>query len=469
MTVHTLETDYLVIGAGAMGMAFADEVLTQSSDARLILVDKHAKPGGHWNDAYPFVSLHQPAAFYGVNSEKLGSGGAALATGAEVRSYYERVLLKLIGTGRLQHFPMCEYRGGGKFTSIVASDLEYQVTVRKKTVDASYMKVEVPSMRPPKYPVAAEISLISPNGLAEIRQPRARYVIIGAGKTGMDAALFLLNQNVDPALISWIMPNDAWFLDRAQIQPGRANDGLSSQLENFAESANLRELFESLEGAERILRLDKQVWPTKYRCATVSLEELEQLRQIDQVVRMGRVVRIDATAIVMEDGSLPTDSTMLHVDCTADGLAKRAARPVFDGKDITLQSLFMCQQVFSAAVIGYVETRYADQEKQNQLCRVVPHPEFARDYVAAMAATMGNTEKWGREFGRWLRGSRLFFAHHESIFRLLGTALRSRKVMPAAMANLRQILEQEFPNKGPATAGQGSRTQVASSSGDWGM
>ena len=26
------------------------------------------RPGGHWNDAYPFVRLHQPAAFYGVNS-----------------------------------------------------------------------------------------------------------------------------------------------------------------------------------------------------------------------------------------------------------------------------------------------------------------------------------------------------------------------------------------------------------------
>ncbi len=68
MTVKTLETDYLVVGAGAMGMAFADEILSQSPGDRILLVDKHAKPGGHWNDAYPFVSLHQPAAFYGVNS-----------------------------------------------------------------------------------------------------------------------------------------------------------------------------------------------------------------------------------------------------------------------------------------------------------------------------------------------------------------------------------------------------------------
>ena len=30
-------------------------------------------PGGHWNDAYSFVNLHQPSAFYGVNSLPLGA------------------------------------------------------------------------------------------------------------------------------------------------------------------------------------------------------------------------------------------------------------------------------------------------------------------------------------------------------------------------------------------------------------
>src|ERR1041384_4049405 len=68
----TLETDYLIIGAGAAAMAFADELLS-NSDARIVMVDRRDKPGGHWNDAYPFVRLHQPAAFYGVNSRDLGS------------------------------------------------------------------------------------------------------------------------------------------------------------------------------------------------------------------------------------------------------------------------------------------------------------------------------------------------------------------------------------------------------------
>ena len=66
-----IETDYLV-GAGAAGMAFVDALIA-SSDVDVVMVDRRGAPGGHWNDAYPFVCLHQPAANYGVNSRALGT------------------------------------------------------------------------------------------------------------------------------------------------------------------------------------------------------------------------------------------------------------------------------------------------------------------------------------------------------------------------------------------------------------
>ena len=73
MTIKNLETDYLVVGSGAMGMAFADTLLAET-DARILLVDRNHKPGGHWNQAYSFVTLHQPSAFYGVSSRELCKG-----------------------------------------------------------------------------------------------------------------------------------------------------------------------------------------------------------------------------------------------------------------------------------------------------------------------------------------------------------------------------------------------------------
>jgi NAD(P)-binding Rossmann-like domain len=93
-----VEADYLIVGAGALGMTFADQLLTDT-DASIVIVDRHHMPGGHWNDAYPFVRLHQPSAFYGAGSRQLGSnridaagfnrGYFELASGADVLSYFD--------------------------------------------------------------------------------------------------------------------------------------------------------------------------------------------------------------------------------------------------------------------------------------------------------------------------------------------------------------------------------------------
>ena len=136
--MQKLETDYLVIGSGAMGMAFCDALITETN-ANIIIVDKHHQPGGHWNDAYPFVRLHQPSAFYGVNSKKLGNntidatglnkGLYELATNSEVCGYFDQVMQRqFLGSGRVRYFPSCEYQGDGKFVSLL-SDEKYSVSV----------------------------------------------------------------------------------------------------------------------------------------------------------------------------------------------------------------------------------------------------------------------------------------------------------------------------------------------------
>ena len=454
MTPRVVETDYLVIGAGAMGLAFVDELLARRPDQQVVLVDKRAKPGGHWNDAYSYVSLHQPAAFYGVNSEKLGSGGAALATGTEVLAYYERVLDKLLRTGHLQYFPMCEYRGNRRFDSLIAPGESYQVNVRAKTVDSTYMNVEVPSTTPPKYSVAPGATVVPPNDLPRVAAPQSRYVVIGAGKTGMDAVLFLVGQRVDPASITWIVSNDAWLLDRDHLAPGQVLGWFVDQLELIARSSTLQDVYAHAEAKKSLLRLDPLVWPSKFRCATVNRHEAKRLRAVKNVVRMGRVVSVQPDSIVLQGGEVPTDGHTLHVDCTADGLAKRAPRPVFDGNHITLQSLFMCQQVFSASLIGYLESRYEDELTKNELCQVVPHPEFNRDYVSAMATSYSNIENWTREISGWLRKSRLSLAHHESPWRLLVNLRRIKRIGPLAAHSMRQILREEHAAQSIAQGAQ---------------
>ena len=73
---QVVDADYLVVGAGATGMAFTDALLDHS-DARVVLVDRRDGVGGHWRQAYPFVRLHQSSTFYGVASTVLGGGASS--------------------------------------------------------------------------------------------------------------------------------------------------------------------------------------------------------------------------------------------------------------------------------------------------------------------------------------------------------------------------------------------------------
>ena len=49
MAENTIDVDYLIVGGGAVGMAFADSLLTETT-ATMAIVDRHHRPGGHWND-----------------------------------------------------------------------------------------------------------------------------------------------------------------------------------------------------------------------------------------------------------------------------------------------------------------------------------------------------------------------------------------------------------------------------------
>ena len=224
---RTIEADYLVVGAGAMGMAFTDTLVSET-DATVVVVDRNHQPGGHWTAAYPFVRLHQPSAYYGVNSRDLGSdtidhdglnaGYYELAGGAEVCAYFDAVMQQqLLPTGRVTYLPMSEYLGDGRVRTLGGDEIE----VSARRVVTSHVEIVVPSMRAPSYAVALGVDCVPPNDLPRIREARDSYVIVGAGKTAMDACLWLLRHGIAPQRLTWIKPRDSWILDRAAIQPGR--------------------------------------------------------------------------------------------------------------------------------------------------------------------------------------------------------------------------------------------------------
>ena len=213
-------------------MAFTDTLVAQT-DAEVVLVDRRHRPGGHWLDAYPFVRLHQPSAYYGVESRPLGNdridehgpnaGFYERATADEICDYYSRVLDgTLLPTGRVRFSGMSEYRGGNRDGHLVVSLLDGSETVvkaRRKVVDATYVQSEIPSRHVPAFTVEPGVTLVSPNALVDLVEPPDRFTVIGAGKTALDTCVWLLESGVDPDRIRWIRGRDPWQFDRTFTQP----------------------------------------------------------------------------------------------------------------------------------------------------------------------------------------------------------------------------------------------------------
>lgn len=417
-----IEADYFVVGAGATGMAFVDTLVTET-DATVAIVDRYDQPGGHWTIAYPYVRLHQPSAFYGVNSRVLGgeavehagwnAGLCELAAGSEIVTYLGQVMQQqLLPTGRVSYFPMSEYVGEGRVRSYTGEEIE--VVARKRIVDATYIRANVPAMRPPPYEIAGEVRCVPLNALPQIRERHEHYTIVGAGKTGMDACLWLLAHGISPTDLTWIVPRDSWMFDRANIQPGdrfaeRVSTSALVQLRAILDATSIDDLFARLVACGRMLRLTDDVRPTMFRCATVSLAEVEQLRGISDIVRLGRLRRITPEQLVLEGGIIPARPGTLYVDCSADGLEKRPVAPIFSDRKITLQTVRTCQPTFSGALIGHVEAAYSDDTTRNDLCHPVPYPDTDLDFLRVGILSGRNQLRWTDDAAMldWLQRSRL--------------------------------------------------------------
>lgn len=427
MDLKPIETDYLVVGAGAAAMAFVDTLLSETN-AQVVMVDQNHRPGGHWNHAYSFVGLHQPSAFYGVNSRVLGSGTKdqtglnrglyELSSGAEVLSYFNLVMHeRFLPSGNVQWFPMTKYHqaadGTHHFTSLVSGYVR-EVIARMGIVNATHARTAVPATHPPKYTIAPCVICVPLNSLPNIQRPHASYTVVGAGKTAMDACLWLLQNSVPPARIRWIMPRDAWLVDRANMQPCAENFERSigswiNQFDAITDAASLSDLFVRLEKSGSLIRIDETVTPTMYRCATVSQDELAQLRLIKDIVRLGRLRAIEPHQIILDQGTVPADPDTLYVDCSASGIQIPPVIPVFDGNQINLLMVRLCQPVFSAALIAYVESHVDDVAEKNVLCTPVPSPNEPIDWLKMWAVSISNAARWrtNPQLHSWLSQCRL--------------------------------------------------------------
>jgi len=419
----TLTTDYLVVGAGMSGLAFADELINHT-DAHITLVDRRDAAGGHWNDAYPFVKLHQPSVFYGVGSRDLteyrideagpNKGLLSLAEGPEITAYAHGVMRdRLLASGRVRFLPLTEYQPDGKLRNLLSGATE-SVTIRRKLVDASYFTNIIPLTHARNFTVEAELACIPPNHAPRLAPGFSHFTVLGGGKTAIDTVLWLLSRGAAPGDITWVTPRDSWFMNRAKTQPGpefftEVFTNFADQRDDMANAANARELAHLHEKSGTWLRLDPAVEPEMYHAATMSVGEVEALRPVRNVIRLGRVHHISRQAITLEKGEIPARPGTLYIDCTASALTMKPPVTVFDGNRITLQLLRFPLIPFSAGLTAVLETHFQTDAERNSFARPVPMTNTVEDYIRMLKVDMENRIMLGRDktLRNWAIQSRL--------------------------------------------------------------
>ena len=270
-------------------------------------------------------------------------------------------------------------------------------------------------------------------------------MVVGAGKTGIDTVLWLLERGVAPERLTWIRPRDPWLLNRLNVQPTppfaqRTLGAMVAEMEAAAQADSLDVLFSRLEAAECLLRIDPAVAPTFFRCAIVSPAELQQLRRVGQVVRLGRVRAIERHRIVLAHGEVPTAPDQVHVHCATDGLPRGPSQPVFQPGRIVPQYLRRCSPSFGAALTAWIESHFDSDAQKNALCEPVPPPREPLDWLRMHLATARNQQRWQAhaDLQLWLRQSRL--EAYSSLF-----AACSQQAEPAWMALLQRLQHARAP------------------------
>ena len=201
------ETDYLVVGAGAMGMAFTD-ALIDHADVHVTLVDRRHAAGGHWQDAYPFVQLHQASLFYGVASTVLGqrrrrrSGVRRRGCRNGPGSRRSRATTTTSCTAASSDPAASRSSAATSTTPTAVAPRDVtrapatttEIHVRRRVVDATYLSPTIPATTPPPFGVADDVRVVPVNDLARLDAAPSSYVIVGSGKTATDGIVWLLTQ-----------------------------------------------------------------------------------------------------------------------------------------------------------------------------------------------------------------------------------------------------------------------------------
>lgn len=403
--------DYLIIGAGVTGLAFADTLLCETP-ARIAIIDRYDRPGGAWNDAYAFKQLERSPHQFGARSFPISS---FLSTQPDWRcgqpilretvlAYFETLMKDhILATGRAKYFPATEHLRSGHIRSLETTRVK-TLKFKRKIVDAARNRRWSRNTHVPCISFEKNVDVISPHALhyyvEDASECYNRYCIIGAGSAGADTAHYLLRLGVSADKIVWVKPREGWFIDPSLTGPPSGLD----LVEQVDRASTQETLYASLETSGHLSRASKDIAPLMHHAAVKPAAAIDSLATIKHVVRKGHVKSISLIGLSLENGTEPMPPRTLYIDCTAGPVLSRARPAIFSDDQIIVQPCCIADASFSASVIAAIEFSRETAAAKNALCRPLARPDTPVDFMTGLQRSFANFYNWraNPSVGQWL-------------------------------------------------------------------
>lgn len=443
------EVDYLIRGTSIHELVFANTVV-EKCGARVALVDPRGVPGGHWHQVADCSRLPPPYSAFGLPAFSIQDWRPEL-THIErdtVLAYCAHVLNhRLLPSGRVHYFPRCDYRGDGKIVSVDTGEAQNISVTRRFVTSGHTAKLETgPHL--PCFSCTNAIDLLHPRDVSSHPAFQARqydaYCILGAGRTAIEAALYLLRQNISPDQIRWVKSREKWTLSTPEEATSLAqfDDQVAMSLNSLrlmSQAHSVQALCRGLEGLGLLLRTSPDEEPHGFSSQLLTREEAAKLCTIRDIIRKGHVHAISEIGMVLDGGAVPMPQQTLYIDGTGSIGTASKPPPIFQGPMIHLADVRLCQPSFSAAVIGAIELLEVSDSDKNALCA----PLHSSDLTTQFMISILNHHAWFHNGAvrEWLESCRL-----DGLLQIAARQLNSTTKMPSALRAIRAVLPRAIIN-----------------------
>lgn len=325
--------DYLVVGGGFAGLNAVAAIKKVNKDASVLCVDRHAAPGGSWNDYYPFVRLHAPHPHFGVNGHKWNIGPPEMLADRQQVLHHFQSFSDTLDKQSFEFSPETDFIHLEDKVAMLENKHKGKlpVQVQKNVIDArgfNYTSHQQADMC--EHSDGTTIGReVTPNDLPEVlsnRKGETLYVIIGGGKTGMDAALWLGKHKAPTDEIMLVTGRNKAFFNRDTTFPDKDKLKYSdpSLVDQFVQMATLYDGQNGSDVLSQMIEDNMQHYvgdepPTTFSFGVLGEEEKRGVEAVARVVNDHVVSCDDSEGIsrikLAKQGDIETRKHVVLVSC----------------------------------------------------------------------------------------------------------------------------------------------------------